>query len=698
MSDVASILGVSASASGNKPLSESFTMSARSSRPPTTPAAATNTTQQPQPSRAHQLQAMPREVMDAMMGKRYDRATADLPPIVPTATTSDSVKVGTKWISKYKPARTWVWAPFSSSSRTDGALFYHWVRAHVEYADYPYARFDIHLDPVTYTDEEYQRYLTVDTWTQSETDQLMEFARIYELRWPVIYDRWIGEYYDSKEDRKIEDLQHRYYQVAAILAQSRISQQAALEVQALSNEVAPDPTTSEQNKQIAENLLLETAAARSLASSDPQHQPLISNLGTGSTNKVFDLQQERKRRAYMEAMWNRTRAEEEEDAALRQELKQVEAQLRRIKKQGGHILAAVSSALPGGAAMSGGIKSARSSRNPSRSVSPVPGGGTAMGETLAQSPAFLDQALASTAPTPTPGFPYLQSGRLAQPATGGPSGINKSLLNRMETVLAEMKVPPRPIPTKRVCDLYDNVRKDTLTLLVLQKNLLQKEGLVESKRLKLAKMGGNVRVVQEETLLGITPTPAPAPAAVPAATAPTAAAAAAAVTTNTTTTATNTSTTATTTATAAVSKPKSKPTKSKSTGGGTSNSKSARASTDKAVKADEALSSATVHASSAMPAPPANKDTSIATTIAGGAEGKSAKKAAPKRKRKSEAKSPSAAAAAAASISAPAATAGTSAAPAISATTVAAAAAKSSEVISEPKSHKKRPKKAAPTG
>jgi hypothetical protein len=53
--------------------------------------------------------------------------------------------------------------------------------------------------------------------------------------------------------------------------------------------------------------------------------------------------------------------------------------------------------------------------------------------------------------------------------------------------------------------LYDTVRKDILTLLILQKTTLQKEGLVATKRLKLAKRGGNVRVVDEETLLGIAP-------------------------------------------------------------------------------------------------------------------------------------------------------------------------------------------------
>jgi DNA methyltransferase 1-associated protein 1 len=460
------------------------------------------------------LQGMPREVMGLLSGTQ-DSQSAELPPVVPsfnpeaaggkrTASTSingrekGSVKIGAKWISIKKPARQWTWAPFASSSRTDGAMFHHWVRANVEYPDYPYARFDIHLDPITYSEEEYRRYLTNDSWTKSETDQLLELARRFELRWPVIYDRWVEMFYSHKdaglEDmRKIEDLQHRYYSVAALLTQSRIAQEAATEAQVLASST-PEP--SDDPKAAAEALIMETAAARALASSDPQHQPLMNNLGAGISNKVYDLDQERERRAHMEILWKRTKEEEVEEAELRKELKHVEAQLRKVKKSGGHILAATNG--PGGAAGSGMLNSAASSRNTSRAATPVPGGAEI-------SPALLDEAFASTAPTPMPQTPYLQSGRLAPPNMGGSAGLNKTLLARMDAVLEELKVPKRVLPTKRVCDMYDTVRKDILTLLILQKNVLQKEGLVQSKRLKLAKMGGNVRVVDEETLLGIAP-------------------------------------------------------------------------------------------------------------------------------------------------------------------------------------------------
>ena len=433
------------------------------------------------PSRAMKLGGMNRDVMNLVAGTD-DTNSAMLPPMVPTF----MVKVGAKMILSSKKCRKWEWAPFTTSARNDGHEFRHWVRAGVEYPDYPYARFDIHLDPVQYTEDEYRKYLQDATWTKSDTDKIMELARIFELRWAVIYDRWCGESSCVQSNRKIEDLQHRFYFVAATLAQARITKEAAAEVSALSS--VPNADTSEPH-------LLETAAARALATAEPQHQPLMANIGTGTSNKqVFDLARERERRAYLETIWNRTKAEEEEELLLRKELKLIEMQLRKLKKSGGHILAG---SQPG-------------SQNPSRSVSPVPA------PTTAETAALLDKAFASTAPTPMAETPYLQSGRLLPPATGGPLGINKTTLKRTETVLEELKITKKPlVPTKRICDIYDSVRKDILTLLTLQRVVLQKEGQLQTKRLRLAKLGGGGRVMDEEALMGITPATALAP--VPAA-------------------------------------------------------------------------------------------------------------------------------------------------------------------------------------
>lgn len=476
MGDVAQILGVQGD----------------SAAPPPAPAH-----YQPTKAEVHQL-AADKELWQLADNKKSGGATSTsgsnkpkvpttgLPPMVPETirmkdhSGPDSVKVGSKWISTKKAARPWVWAPFSSSSRTDGTLFYHWVRANVEYPDYPFARFDIHLDPVVYTDDEYSRWLTSKSWTKAETDQLMEFARRFELRWAVIFDRWL-DHYDMKTSRRIEDIQHRYYQVAAILNQRRLSQQAATEAQipvAQANS-STDPSTTE-------SLMVDAAAARSLAAGDPSKQPLIHHIGTGTSNKVFDLQYERERRAYQESLWTRSKEDERKETTLRAELKEIETQLRKIKRKGG---------APGSAA---GATSAPASR----AVTPIQDATAAAGNAFAP-------------PTPVPGVPYLQSARLGFPPTGGPAGINKALLQRLQVFLEEMKVPNPPIATKRVCDLYDTVRKDALQLLIYQKNVLQKEGLLQNRLTKLEKLTGTATHANtEEGIMGAPPRKtAPAPAA-----------------------------------------------------------------------------------------------------------------------------------------------------------------------------------------
>ena len=57
-----------------------------------------------------------------------------------------------------------LWTSFKSSARKDGLALNHWQRASMEYTDYPYSRFNVRLDKVDYTDDEYDRYLQVNEW------------------------------------------------------------------------------------------------------------------------------------------------------------------------------------------------------------------------------------------------------------------------------------------------------------------------------------------------------------------------------------------------------------------------------------------------------------------------------------------------------------------------------------------------------
>jgi DNA methyltransferase 1-associated protein 1 len=469
-----------------------------------------------------------------------------------TLTQDSFVKINNKYIST-KKARSWVFAPFSNSARKDGLLLHHWVRAGVEYPEYPYARFDVHLEELSYanvvleiekeaaangpkgpnssnnpairSEEEinavadlfYKQYLHDDSWTQSETDALLEFCRVYELRWPVIIDRWIGKF-GSMSSKKVEDLQHRYYTIGYVMNRMKVERAAKLEAENLAKAMAaanqnitstpvvvgtisaPSAVVNSVSKESKENCTIkaENALASAIASSSSTAitsligdvkanlQPPISVTGTGTSNQpTFDLQAERQRRKVMDMLWARTKEEELEEIELRHELKLIETQIRKLKKSGGHILAAASAAKNGNT--TGGVIHKQSVSS-----------GIGNGET-SQTPSpedIVNAQFATLTPTPTSGTPYLQSGRQQPPPTGGQMGINKTTLKRLQQMLQEMKVNENPIPTKQVCDLYDQVRKYSLILLTLQKIMLKKENEVVNKRLRLEKVA--VDVVQQQ--------------------------------------------------------------------------------------------------------------------------------------------------------------------------------------------------------
>jgi DNA methyltransferase 1-associated protein 1 len=112
-----------------------------------------------------------------------------------------------------------VWAPFTNTARTDNQVFYHWVKADVQYSDYAYAKFNVKVDQTIYSDAEYETLLRCDEWSREATDHLMYLCSQYDLRWPVISDR-----FSMTPARATEDLQFRYYSVLAKLRSVRLTE------------------------------------------------------------------------------------------------------------------------------------------------------------------------------------------------------------------------------------------------------------------------------------------------------------------------------------------------------------------------------------------------------------------------------------------------------------------------------------------
>ena len=66
----------------------------------------------------------------------------------------------------------------------------------------------------SYTDADYLQVLNSETWSKQETDHLFDLCRRFDLRFIVINDRWDRSRFN---DRSIEDLKERYYEVCGLL-------------------------------------------------------------------------------------------------------------------------------------------------------------------------------------------------------------------------------------------------------------------------------------------------------------------------------------------------------------------------------------------------------------------------------------------------------------------------------------------------
>lgn len=170
-------------------------------------------------------------------------------------------------LANRKPAARWELRPFKNSAREETSLVLrHWRKktdrgpaptgadgtadgepaedaAAVEKVqpneqkepvieDSAFVKFNVKVDVPEYNEEQYNAKLQSDDWTKDETDYLMQLVRDFDLRWPIIWDRY--EYspkhpedvdmngddaskavVPTPKQRATEDLKARYYQVAA---------------------------------------------------------------------------------------------------------------------------------------------------------------------------------------------------------------------------------------------------------------------------------------------------------------------------------------------------------------------------------------------------------------------------------------------------------------------------------------------------
>lgn len=395
------------------------------------------------PDKMKKPKGMSREVFN-LMGKD------GIAPSIQT--NADPKNAGFKNKRQSSTQGKWVWTEYQSSARSDSQPFFHWVKADLQAFDYVYAKFNTKQDAITYTNDEYESLLKVSSWTRSETDQLMSMCHEYNLRWPVIADR-----FETTCHRSTEDLMARYYFVTTKLKASRNEKRGGN----FSNQVVP--------------------------------------------SSIFDVEYERCRRKQQDLMMKMTPAEQAEEAALREELKGLDASIKKIKKSLKQAAPPPPQAPTGTKATpTAPSKKKGSAKDSSSSATLLPstaasiaaasvGGSVAAAVLLKPQPPIV---MYGGVMTPAPGQPCLQSARLAfsndvpdfskKVVTGfeGTSNLDLSepFIAKLKHFSQELGMPDKLLPTRAVCDLNDQIRKDMAILLTLQSKIARNEEKISSIR------------------------------------------------------------------------------------------------------------------------------------------------------------------------------------------------------------------------
>ncbi|KAI1154448.1 hypothetical protein F4825DRAFT_460407 [Nemania diffusa] len=224
--------------------------------------------------------------------------------IVPEISTFKKRRFGSR-----KPAAKWEMIPFRNSARSDQSLqLRHWKKetddqsratsqpqsdvqtpgvTGMEVAktnvidDSGFAKFNVQVDVPQYSEDQYNSNLVNDDWTKDETDYLFSVVRDFDLRWPLIWDRYeyapqsqgiVKEEKDmddpdpntamipAPKPRTMEDLKKRYYEVAAkmMAVQKPVQYMTQAEFSLHETMANFNPATEMQRKKFAQDALSRT--------------------------------------------------------------------------------------------------------------------------------------------------------------------------------------------------------------------------------------------------------------------------------------------------------------------------------------------------------------------------------------------------------------------------------------------------------
>jgi len=339
-------------------------------------------------------------------------------PIMPTngipgGYKQKKVKLGSKKV------RRWRWIKFNPG-RKDAPFLNHWRRLNEEPKEYPFAKFYRKIPIPEYSFQEYQHKIQCEDWTKDESDHLISLCQQFDLRFPVIFDRWDKSKFKS---RSMEELKRHYYDIC--------------------NAMQPN-----ELKQI-----------------------------------TFDSEHERKRKDQLFKLYNRTNDQVEEEQKLLEELRKIEQRKKEREKKTQDLQKLITaadtpqmikkpetvvkvSAGPGRPGLGRG-------RKKMSSVVKTPS------ELKGQFSFQINQNNLETAgikfpETKTVGA-TLRSQRFKLP-----SAVGQKKAKAIEQLLNELNVDLRPVPTEEICQHFNELRSEMVLLYELKTALSNYEYELQS--------------------------------------------------------------------------------------------------------------------------------------------------------------------------------------------------------------------------
>lgn len=112
-----------------------------------------------------------------------------------------------------KPTQKWEIRKIKSNVWKDELQLQHWEKVNTTQKLYAYDELNIKMDILRYTDEQYDLLIEplAKDWSRDETDELFELYDQFDGRFVVIHDKF------SNQDRCVEDLKKRFYEVSRVL-------------------------------------------------------------------------------------------------------------------------------------------------------------------------------------------------------------------------------------------------------------------------------------------------------------------------------------------------------------------------------------------------------------------------------------------------------------------------------------------------